>query len=88
MDMHGLRNSRLSSEAEGARRRALQEGVQLLIALEEDDLPQIFAICREIMRSTDEAQVESEANATAGAPAARARAGRAREGEKYIYIYI
>ena len=52
-----------------ARRRSLQEGVQLLIALEEDDLPQIFAICREIMRSTDEAQAVAEATSAAGVPA-------------------
>merc|ERR1712046_188245 len=35
------------------RRRALQEAVQLLVRMEEEDMPRLFAICRDIMRATD-----------------------------------
>ena len=56
-----------------ARGRSLQEGVQLLIALEEDDLPQLFVICRDIMRSVDQpdaAPAQTVSRTSAVAPTA------------------
>ena len=37
------------------KRRSLQDAVQLLVAMEEVDMPQLFLICRDIMRATDRA---------------------------------
>ena len=38
------------------KRRSLQEGVQLLVTIEESDLPRLFTVCREIIRLTDAEQ--------------------------------
>ena len=38
------------------RRRALQEGVQLIVSLEEDDMPTLFQIAKEVVRASDEAE--------------------------------
>ena len=43
------------------RRKALQEGVELLVSLEEDDLPSLFAIAREVVRAHDDARAEAAA---------------------------
>ena len=36
------------------RRSSLQEGVHLLVSLQEEDMPPLFTVCREIMRATDD----------------------------------
>ena len=47
------------------RRRSLQEGVQLLVTMEEGDMPTLFTICREVMRATDAEQAATAAASTA-----------------------
>eukprot|EP00908_Phaeocystis_cordata_P002689 Transcript_12933.p2 GENE.Transcript_12933~~Transcript_12933.p2 ORF type:complete len:284 (-),score=129.10 Transcript_12933:56-907(-) len=47
------------------RRKTLQEGVQLLVSLEEDDLPTLFAIAKEVVRLSDEAESAADADADA-----------------------
>ena len=47
-----------------AKRRSLQEGVQLLVTMDEGDMPTLFGLAREIMRATD----AEHANAAAAPP--------------------
>ena len=44
------------------KRRSLQEAVQLLVAMEEVDMPQLFLTCRDIMRATDRALAHQQAH--------------------------
>ena len=46
------------------RRKALQEGVELLVSLEEDDLPSLFAMAKEVVRAHDEAAEAAAAKGT------------------------
>ena len=57
------------------RRRSLQEGVQLLVTMEEGDMPTLFSIARDIMRATD--AEEQRAAAKAAEDAAKAASERA-----------
>ena len=53
------------------KRRSLQEGVQLLMTMEETDMAPLFAIAREIMKLTD-AELSKQVNAAAPSSAANA----------------
>ena len=56
------------------RRRSLQEGVQLLVTMEESDMATLFQIAREIMRATDTEHLRENATRSA-APAAAPHKG-------------
>ena len=45
------------------KRRSLQTAVQLLMAIEEVDLPQLFKTCKEVMHLTDQQQQSSKTRA-------------------------
>ena len=56
------------------KRRSLQEGVQLLVTMEEGDMPTLFVVCREIVHATDAGEAAAAASiggATADAPPPR-----------------
>ena len=63
--------AQVSQLVRDGRRRALQDGVELLVSLEEDDLPSLYAIAREVVRAHDEAAeaAAAEEEADDNAPA-------------------
>ena len=52
------------------RRRSLQEGVQLLLSMEQSDMPTLFSVASEVVRATDAEQLAATTNAATNAAAA------------------